>query len=146
MAGLVFPVAGAAQIYECSGRWTNKPCDGDVGRMIEEVSRPEPPQQASPVPGSPAPEPLAPRYSLIRKMKKLNDEYITRGVPGMDDAELDGFEALCLDPERPFVDCQNAYNEKSSRLLDLELAREANDLAAERNTIEQQKIDDRRRP
>jgi len=133
------PTETSAQIYECDGRWTNKPCAGVVGRSMEEVANPAPPAVRVTPSSERAPEPLAPRYSLIRKLKKLNDEYTDRGVTGLNDSEIDGFESLCLDRARPFLDCQSAFDEHSNRLRELELTREANDLAAERNEIEQQK-------
>jgi len=135
--------AAHGQLYECDGRWTNKPCAGKVAREIAATSRPEKPVEKSTSAIGKAPEPLAPRYSLIRKLKKLNDEYVERGIPSLNEAELDGFESLCLDRSKPFVDCQSSFNEISNRLRELELTREANDLAAERNEIEQQKLDRR---
>jgi hypothetical protein len=135
----------SAEIYECNGKWTNKPCDGEIGRSLEEIERPEPSVSTRPeIVGTP-PEPLAPRYSLIRKLKKLRNEYTGRGMPSLSSTEIDGFESLCLDRSRPFVDCQSAFDAHATRLRDLELAREANDLAAERNVIEQQKADGYRR-
>jgi len=134
-----------AEIYECNGKWTNKPCDGQVSRSLEEIDRPERVAPSSSERLETSPEPLAPRYSLIRKLKKLSKDYVGRGVPSLSDTEIDGFESLCLDRSRPFVDCQSAFDEHATRLRNLELAREANDLAAERNVIEQQKADGYRR-
>lgn len=145
LPALLLSQAAAAEIYECDGKWTNKPCNGHIVRSLEEVSRPERSDSSAPDLVATPPEPLAPRYSLIRKLRKLSDEYLGRGVPSLSDTEIEGFESLCLDRSRPLVDCQSAYNEYASRLRDLELAQEANDLAAERNVIEQQKADGYRR-
>lgn len=145
LPALLLSHAAAAEIYECDGKWTNKPCNGQIARSLEEVSRPEQSGSSTPALAATPPEPLAPRYSLIRKLKKLRDEYLGRDVPSLSDTEIEGFESLCLDRSRPLVDCQSTYNEYSSRLRDMELAQEANDLAAERNVIEQQKADGYRR-
>lgn len=134
-----------ADIYECNGKWTNKPCDGQASHSIAEITRPERRRASVPELVGTPPEPLAPRYSLIRKLKKLNQEYVDRGAPRLGDTEIEGFESLCLDRTRPLVDCQSAFNEHATHLRDLELAQEANDLAAERNIIEQQKADGFRR-
>jgi len=146
VAGLLTVIQrGEAQVYRCEGTWTNRPCSGAQEEKLPQISRSAPASTVSnPTPDLP-PEPLAPRLSLVRKLKKLNRDYLDRGSPGLNTTEIESFESFCLERTRPLVDCQTSFNEHSRRLLDLELAKDANELAAQRNDIEQQKADGYRR-
>ena len=141
----LMPALGATQVYRCEGTWTNNPCAGTPEATLPVISRSAREITSASLTPSPSSEPLAPRLSLVRKLKKLNREYIDRGSPGLNATEIESFESLCLERSRPLVDCQTSFTEHSKRLLDLELAKEANELAAQRNDIEQQKVDGYRR-
>ena len=139
---LVQPLRALGEIYNCGGVWTNTPCPGAADQMLPEISRAvrAPASPRSEDSASTSQEPLAPRYSLVRKLKKLNREYLDRGSNGLNKTEIDGFESFCLDRSHPFVDCQSLFDEHSKRLRELEIAKESNDLLAERNEIEQRKL------
>jgi hypothetical protein len=41
---IILPLPSFGEIYECNGKWTNQPCDGAVGKSLQEITAPSKPQ------------------------------------------------------------------------------------------------------
>lgn len=99
----------SAEIYNCDGKWTNRPCKGVIERSLEEVE-PEtrgdkPKSDASTQQSS---EPFAPRYEALRKLKKTSDTLTKSGKIGASRGEYETVRKLCMDREKTNAQCKEA--------------------------------------
>jgi len=103
----------SAQIYNCDGRWTNRPCKGVVERALEEVkpseevkgNEPKRERSTSPQHSS---EPFAPRYDALRQLKKTSDNLTKSGKIGASRGEYETVRKLCMDREKTNAQCKEA--------------------------------------
>jgi hypothetical protein len=128
LVALAAATPASAEIYQCDGKWTNKPCGGTIERTMHEkvdpqaalpgleemVAEQSPPQNV--VPEAPNSEPLAPRYSLARKLKKLNKDFTEDHGVSLTKEEVRAFEERCTRRETPFSQCQSEYDVFAQRL------------------------------
>jgi len=136
---LIGAMTAEAEIYKCDGQWTNKPCAGRVEEKLDEVVRPGIPADPGATPTTPT-EPLAPRYAIVRRLRKMNEEFRSRSGVTLSRAELELFEDRCTDRAVPFAECQDAFNTHTARLKELSLQAEENDIAQEKNDIERSRL------
>jgi hypothetical protein len=109
-----------SEIYQCDGKWTNKPCAGAIEKTIHESAGQAAdaggePVEAAPVeeavkPGEEALEPLAPRYALTRKLRKTNKEFSQKHNVSLTKEELHAFDERCTKRETPFSQCQAEHD------------------------------------
>jgi hypothetical protein len=143
--------AAHADIYQCDGKWTNRPCEGETQKTLKEVSREPSARTLLPeVSAEPASdqnssantalEPLAPRTELVRKLRKQSDEYKRKGGVSLSSAQLDGFRRSCEDRSKPYSDCLAAFNEQSEKLTTLNQKQEQLGIDQKRNEIEEDKV------
>lgn len=117
LASLV-TTSATAEIYKCNGQWTNRPCNGVVEKKFDEITETKPSRTSTTVPTeAAAPEPFAPRYEAIRKLKKESDTLIKAGKIGASRGEYEAVKKLCMERARPFAECKEAV---SSTLAALE--------------------------
>jgi hypothetical protein len=137
------PDAAQAQIYNCSGKWTNKPCSGEVLRTLEE--------QSNDAPGAHSSDPGKSEKSSL--FHKLTMKAIEARREFKIDSDLSYLESLCFTPQTTVSVCREEIG-KHEQELDkriakerelaaqqraVELQQEANKLAQERNEIEAEK-------
>lgn len=121
-----FVTSAQAEIYQCDGKWTNRPCDGAVERTLpesalvntspEETSESENQAEEPSKDDSPALEPLAPRYSLVRRLKKFNRDFSLKHKISIPKEEVRAFEERCMKRETPFDRCEADYDNFVKRL------------------------------
>ena len=138
-----------AEIHQCDGKWTNLPCTGVIESEIKEAQRarhvetteaPEGEVENGASTSSAMLDPLAPRSDLARKLRKLNDEFKSKGGVTLSKAELDGFRRYCEERTRTIDECQTRFTEQSQRLTELNQKKDKLDIEAERNQIEADKV------
>lgn len=128
-----------AQLHECNGMWTNKPCDGSVSNTIgaKESNAPDDPARA---------EKRSLLHELTMRSIKAHEQYDIR-------TDLAPAEKKCLTEPAPLDECRAAVkqvDEDLDRKIDAastvaerkkanELRDEANRLQRERNRIEEEK-------
>ena len=113
ITGLLFCGPAAAQIFKCDGKWTNRPCSGEIEARIEETNRePQPaPNAEDPAPAppldqtAPALEPMSARYDLVRKFRRRNDDLRQKNRPALSPAEVGKVERFCLESATKAQDC-----------------------------------------
>jgi hypothetical protein len=150
LAGVTSLSVAHADIYQCNGKWTNQPCEGEPQKVIKEVVR-EPsmdrvlslptdviPDESSSA--STALEPLAPRTELVRKLRKQSDEYKRKGGVSLSNAQIDGFRRSCEDRTKPYSECLAAFNDQSGKLTSLNQKQEQIGIDQRRNEIEEDKV------
>jgi hypothetical protein len=125
---VLFTVSHAfSEIYECDGKWTNRPCDGAIERTMPERSQPDIDQadidQESQVKANEAnnqaikvEEPLAPRYALTRRLRKYSKEMTQKHNLSLTKEEMKSFEDRCHKRETPLAKCQSEYDQFVQRL------------------------------
>lgn len=124
-AGALFVVPSLhAEIYQCDGKWTNRPCEGAIERTMHESSGDEVEIDPAEALQNNAEEkkeistgdPLAPRYSISRKLKKLSKDLMQKYQIGLSKEELRAFEAQCIETGVTIAQCQSKYDEVAQRL------------------------------
>ncbi len=142
IALLSYQSAAYAELYECDGKWTNKPCNGDVTRSIEE--------SGSAAPADEATKALREKTSLLHDLRmkeiKAREQYDIQ-------YDISSVEKFCLSQESSIEDCSKRI-ESARTALDKRIATEgslaaqrranqlqdeANKLQEQRNTIEAEK-------
>ncbi len=118
----------SAEIYQCDGKWTNRPCEGAIERTIHEKTSvdtsdeadgsdgAEPAKEAPVVEDKKDLEPLAPRYSVARRLKKLSKDLTQKYQIGLSKEELRAFEERCINRENTLAQCESEYDVLSQRL------------------------------
>lgn len=137
--------SAAADIYQCNGQWTNKPCDGAVENRIEEkayVSEAPKPSGKGEL-SKDGDVPYADRLRAIRDLNKLNEQSTRQNKVGLSGVELRLAKDTC--EKQPYTDCQRTVQELSAKLAQLKMQKEANELADNRNKIEAAKLELERR-
>lgn len=138
----LLPTGALAEVYECDGKWTNKPCTGSISRSIEET-------------GSAAP--ADPAVKLVREKTSALHELRMRTVRLREEINLSfdisGVEDFCLKEPSSLEECRQKIAE-SQKTLDersvaasavsaqqrsIKLQEEANSIQRERNRIEAEK-------
>ena len=115
-----------AEIYQCDGKWTNRPCDGAIERTMHESAGNEiemdPAEEhqknaeEKKETQTSAADPLAPRYSISRKLKKLSKDLMQQHQIGLTKEELRAFESHCIEDGVTIAQCQAKYDEVAQRL------------------------------
>ncbi|MCO6432179.1 MAG: hypothetical protein J5J00_15080 [Deltaproteobacteria bacterium] len=117
-----------AEIYNCEGKWTNKPCSGAIEESIAEVTRPEsqvelPPSDqpiiidaTKPKPTEPPTLDLTQRLELERRIKKSNDKAKQEGKKHLSRDEIEKITRICRDTSKPLKECQSVVNKSEKRL------------------------------
>lgn len=137
------PDTAQAQIYNCSGRWTNKPCSGEVRRILEEQGN-DTTEAHSSDPGKSEKSSLF--HKLTMKAIKARREFNI-------ESDLSDVESLCFTPQTTVSLCREEIDKQEQELDQriaqerelaaqqrvVELQQEANKLARERNEIEAKK-------
>lgn len=137
---LIFVSAVWADVYQCDGKWTNKPCDGQVAKKLVETEQGL--ETVDPARG----EKRSLLHELTMKALKARDDYQIR-------TDLASAQNTCTKPGISLEQCQTTaqkidkdLDEKIDRAAklankkkQLELQQEANRLQAERNKIEDNK-------
>lgn len=130
MVSVLFIVPSlSAEIYQCDGKWTNRPCEGEIERTIHEKTSvvvedggsndaAETVSETAADDGKKdvALEPLAPRYSISRRLKKLSKELTQKYQIGLTKDELHAFEERCINRENTLAQCQSEYDVLAQRL------------------------------
>ena len=128
MSGLaLLPLSVEAEIYQCDGKWTNLPCDGSIQKTLPESSSikvddeeaegdEKAPAEEAKESSSSVLEPLAPRYSIVRKLKKTNRDFFLKHKITLTKDELHNFEVRCMKRETPLDECQSQYDDFVQRL------------------------------
>lgn len=126
MSCLTLLLASAeAEIYQCDGKWTNLPCDGSIQKTLPESSSikvddeqgdEKAPAEEAKEGDSAVLEPLAPRYSIVRKLKKTNRDFFLKHKITLTKDELHNFEVRCMKRETPLDECQSQYDSFVQRL------------------------------
>ena len=139
-----------ADIYQCNGKWTNRPCEGETQKVIKEVTRepsvdrmlsaPAEITSEENAPANSALEPLAPRTELVRKLRKQSDDYKRKGGVSLSNAQIDGFRRSCEDRSKPYTECLAAFNDQSGKLTALNQKQEELGIDQKRNEIEEDKV------
>lgn len=129
-----------AELKKCNGTWTNLACDAPVQDTMAESKRSAAPKiidiDAGSSSSSAVLEPLAPRLELIRKLKKVSDEYRTKGGHFLSREELDAFRRGCEDRTRPFSECLGEFNNQQNKLVSQNQKKEELNQNSNRNEIE----------
>lgn len=123
---VLLPPSARAEIYQCDGKWTNLPCDGSISKTLpESISAQknddqedavEPPQEVSSSESGGTQEPLAPRYSLVRRLRKTSRDFYLKHKISLTKDELNAFEERCMKRETPLDQCQSQYDAFVQRL------------------------------
>ena len=134
--------AASAEVYECDGKWTNKPCPGKVTKSIEEL-------------GSSAP--IDESTKLLRQKTSMLHELRMKNLQARENFdiryELGAVESFCLKTLTSLEDCDKKVKDADAELdkkissasllasqkRSIELQEEANRLQQERNKIEEEK-------
>lgn len=140
LCGLIHPAF--AEVFECEGKWTNKPCSGKVTRSIEEAGSSTPVDEGT---------------KLLRDKTGLLHEVRMKALSAKENFdiryELGAVENFCLKTASTLDECDKKVKEADSELdkkisaastlasqkRNIELQEEANRLQQERNKIEQEK-------
>lgn len=124
------PSGASAEIFLCDGKWTNSPCAGSVEHQIKEIKAPsEPPSTNQEIPSAgiqPAykEEPLADRYALARKLRKINDSFRSKGDVFYTQSEVKGYSDMWLDRNKPYSECVKEFTSLTDKLIQLNNERE----------------------
>jgi hypothetical protein len=122
LTALQITLVGTAQceIYQCDGKWTNKPCSGAIERTMHESAEVVVDAGGEPVeaeekeeaakPGDIVLEPLAPRYALARKLRKTSRDFSLKHGISLTKEQLSDFDERCTKRETPFAQCQAQFD------------------------------------
>ncbi|HQH26721.1 MAG TPA: hypothetical protein PLP17_04930 [Oligoflexia bacterium] len=127
---LCFSAPASAQIFECDGRWTNRPCSGKVEGMVEEVK----PEQA-PVEDSGLSEKKALYHDLNMKTIEAKRRYNLR-------FDLAAVQQLCFQQQSTLDECRKEIQAMEDRIdakIGLASQERANELQNEANRLQQEK-------
>jgi len=131
-----------AEVYECDGKWTNRPCSGAVTKSLEEI-------------GSSAE--VDEHIKLAREKTSLLHDVRMKALRAREDFdlryEITPLEKFCLTASTTLEECQKRIKEADAELdqkiasasslasqkRSLELQEEANRLQEERNRIEKER-------
>lgn len=111
-----------AEIYQCDGKWTNRPCDGAIERTLHEKSViVDASEDSGEIPNTQkskvvVEEPLAPRYALTRRLRKFSKEMSQKHNLSLTKEELIAFDEKCTKRETPLQQCQSEYDAYVQRL------------------------------
>lgn len=136
---LVVPTAALADVYNCNGRWTDKPCaPGEVSHVIKtEVRR-------SPNAATEA-EDKQRRFTVFHELNMKSAEALRNY--GIRFATIE-IGKLCMKKETEFEDCKKAADAERDRLERLmhdaqvlAVQREANEIERKRLAVEEKKAE-----
>ncbi|MFN8390384.1 MAG: hypothetical protein U0136_08855 [Bdellovibrionota bacterium] len=139
VVAVALPSVALADVYQCDGKWTNKPCSGNVTQTINETHSPS---VSDPVPS----QNRSLFHELTMKSIKAREEYDVK-------VDLSSAEKICLQQTASLEDCKKALDAVETA-LDQKVAsasaaaeqkkanalqQEANRIQEERNKIEENK-------
>lgn len=121
------PLVVAAEMYECDGVWTNRPCGTPAPQAVPDTANkalessaaeiladPEPERPEAPVQTQPSTSSVPQEKRLmiaeLKKMNKTCDSYYSPGV-------IRQFERECMSGSVSVADCYEKWNELQSEML-----------------------------
>lgn len=99
----------SAEIYNCDGKWTNKPCEGKTIQVLKEKPLSE---------GSLGKPEMDQKIALLAKFKRANTESEKKYGIFVDYPPIEEF---CLKDETPLLECEEKLD-KATRALSNKIA------------------------
>lgn len=123
-----------AEVHNCNGSWTNKPCEGEITESFEEYKGSNDVRKnISEVPMVETDVPLAQRNRTVEEVRRMNSDYKRKFGIDLASSSLEFIKITCRNRTIPFDQCKE---QRDKLVAELESKR----AAQEHTQIEQEKL------
>jgi len=136
LLSLFWTIPASAEIYNCEGRWTNKPCDSNSRPAFAE-------EQSAPDPDAETKADLSKRKLWLQDLDLLRLRLKRKHDVAVSTREI---EELCLNTNSSAIECSQAVSAKENEINQLLVEKDRLNVERDRNKIEEKTAEQNANP